>query len=69
MRELGSGSWRATAVELLAKPNPGVAPGSVSTGRNADEVLSMVLVTVVLVAGGVLALALATRLAAKVRRS
>jgi hypothetical protein len=33
------------------------------------EILSMVLVTLVLVAGGVLALALATRLAAKVRRS
>jgi hypothetical protein len=32
------------------------------------ELLSMVLVTLVLVAGGVLALALATRLAAKVRR-
>ena len=33
------------------------------------QVLWMVLVTVVLVAGGVLALAFATRLAAKVRRS
>jgi hypothetical protein len=33
------------------------------------QILWMVLVTLVLVAGGVLALALATRLAAKVRRT
>jgi hypothetical protein len=33
------------------------------------QILWMVLVTLVLVAGGVLALALATRLAGKVRRS
>ena len=33
------------------------------------QILSMVLVTLVLVTGAVLALALATRLAAKVRRS
>jgi hypothetical protein len=33
------------------------------------QILSMVLATLVLVAGGVLALALATRLAAKVRLS
>jgi hypothetical protein len=54
---------------LLAKADPGVVLDLYQLEGVSMQILWMVLATFVLVAGGVLALALATRLAAKVRRS
>jgi hypothetical protein len=54
---------------LLAKADPGVVLALYQLEGMSMQILWMVLATFVLVAGGVLALALATRLAAKVRRS
>jgi hypothetical protein len=54
---------------LLAKADPGVVLALYQLEGVSMQILWMVLATFVLVAGGVLALALATRLAAKVRRS
>jgi hypothetical protein len=68
-REPGSAGQGATASELLAKPDPGVVLALHQLERMSMQILWMVLATLVLVAAGVLALALATRLAAKVRRS